>query len=365
MTCLFKRNVYKRRQGRRTLEINCADVQGVLQNVRPKFIGSGVVAVVAVTAIIACLKMAKPTKFLIRCKQERTIVEPPAAINNNFTRVGSVGFSCSVMIACTWSQQIAHDFGGSIGIMADEMGVSSWYVPAMNTHRSAFAGRNFEYYSEDGYLSSAIASNAVSGVREHGVYAYMKHFVLNDTEDRRNDMICVWVNEQAIREIYLKPFELAVKGGGADAVMSSFNYIGTEWAGGNNALCNTVLRGEWGFRGMVLTDYFGVYGYMNSDQAIRNGTDFCLVAYDESTNHVVDTASATGVLAMRQASKNILYTVVNSRAYDPANLNTGLAGWQIAAIVIDVVLAVVIIALEVLTIKGHNKRKADHNTVGI
>ena len=289
----------------------------------------------------------------------------PASINNNFTGKGSVGFPSAVMIASTWNQDLAKEFGRSIGNMADQMGVSGWYAPAMNTHRSAFAGRNFEYYSEDGILAGKMAANAVQGAEEYGVYAYIKHYALNDQEARRNEMLCTWVNEQAIREIYLKPFELAVKEGGADAVMSSFNYIGTEWAGGNNALCNTVLRGEWGFRGMVLTDYFGVYGYMNSDQAIRNGTDFCLVAYDESTNHVVDTASATGVLAMRQASKNILYTVVNSRAYDPANLNTGLAGWQIAAIVIDVVLAVVIIALEVLTIKGHNKRKADHNTVGI
>lgn len=98
---------------------------------------------------------------------------------------------------------------------------------------------------------------------------------------------------KAIREIYLKPFELAVKEGGADAVMSSFNYIGTEWAGGYAPLCQTVLRDEWGFQGFVLTDYFGVYGYMNSDQGIRNGTDCMLVAYDTETNHVKDQSSAT------------------------------------------------------------------------
>ena len=171
-------------------------------------------------------------------------------------------------------------------------------------------------------------------------------------------MICTWSNEQAIREIYLKPFEIAVKEGGADAVMSSFNYIGTEWAGGSNALCNTVLRDEWGFQGFVLTDYFGVYGYMNSDQGIRNGTDCMLVAYDTETNHVKDQESATGVQAMRQACKNILYTVVNSRAYDPENLETGRMGWQIAAIVIDVILAAVIIVLEAVAIKKFLKRNA-------
>ena len=109
---------------------------------------------------------------------------------------------------------------------------------------------------------------------------------------------------------------------------------------------------------MVLTDYFGVYGYMDADQAIRNGTDFCLVNYDTATNHVTDTTSATSVQAMRQASKNILYTVVNSRAYAEENLNMGMPTWQIVAIAADVVLAAVLIVLEVRTIKGYGRRKA-------
>ena len=151
---------------------------------------------------------------------------------------------------------------------------------------------------------------------------------------------------------------MSVKEGGAKAVMSSFNYIGTQWAGGTSALCNTVLRDEWGFRGFVLTDYFGVYGYMDSDMGIRGGTDCMLVAYDTETNHVTDTTSATGVLAMRQACKNIMYTVVNSRAYDPENLTEGLMNWQIMAIVIDVIFAALIIFLEVLGIKGFKKDQA-------
>ena len=283
----------------------------------------------------------------------------PASINNNFTGTGSVGFPSAVMIASTWNKDIATAFGESIGKMADEMGVSGWYAPAMNIHRSAFAGRNFEYYSEDSLLSGRIAAAAVQGAEEYGVYAYIKHFALNDQETNRNSMLCTWSNEQAIREIYLKPFEIAVKEGGADAVMSSFNYIGTEWAGGYAPLCNTVLRDEWGFQGFVLTDYFGVYGYMNSDQAIRNGTDCMLVSYDTDTNHVKDQTSATSVQAMRQACKNILYTVVNSRAYDPENLDTGMMGWQIAAIAVDVFFAAVIIVLEVITVKKFFKRRSE------
>lgn len=282
----------------------------------------------------------------------------PASINNNFTGIGSVGFPSAVMIASTWNKNLALKFGESIGKMADEMEVSGWYAPAMNTHRSAFAGRNFEYYSEDGVLSGYMATNAILGAEEYGVYAYMKHFALNDQETNRTEMLCTWANEQSIREIYLKPFEMSVKEGGAKAVMSSFNYIGTQWAGGTSALCNTVLRDEWGFRGFVLTDYFGVYGYMDSDMGIRGGTDCMLVAYDTETNHVTDTTSATGVLAMRQACKNIMYTVVNSRAYDPENLTEGLMNWQIMAIVIDVIFAALIIFLEVLAIKGFKKEWA-------
>ena len=281
----------------------------------------------------------------------------PASINNNFTGIGSVGFPSAVMIASTWNKNLALKFGESIGKMADEMEVSGWYAPAMNTHRSAFAGRNFEYYSEDGVLSGYMATNAILGAEEYGVYAYMKHFALNDQETNRTEMLCTWANEQSIREIYLKPFEMSVKEGGAKAVMSSFNYIGTQWAGGTSALCNTVLRDEWGFRGFVLTDYFGVYGYMDSDMGIRGGTDCMLVAYDTETNHVTDTTSATGVLAMRQACKNIMYTVVNSRVYDPANtVSTPI--WRTAMIVVNVLLAVLLVVLEVLTFKSYKKKKA-------
>lgn len=281
----------------------------------------------------------------------------PASINNNFTGTGSVGFPSAVMIANTWNKEIAKAFGQSIGKMADEMDVSGWYAPAMNIHRSAFSGRNFEYYSEDGVLSGYMATHAVQGAEEYGVYAYLKHFALNDQETNRTNFLCTWTNEQSVREIYLKPFEMAVKAGGAKAIMSAFNYIGTTPAGASDALLNTVLRDEWGFKGFVLTDYYGVYGYQDADRMIRNGNDCMLVAYDTETNHVSDTTSATSLQAMRQASKNIMYTVVNSRAYDAENLQVGLLGWQKAGIAIDVVLAAVIILLEVVAIKRFKKRQ--------
>ena len=284
----------------------------------------------------------------------------PASINNNFTGVGSVGFPAATLIGMTWSKELAYSFGDSIGEMANEMDTSGWYAPAMNIHRSAFAGRNFEYYSEDGVLSGAMASNAIAGSQSQGVYAFMKHFALNDQETNRTNMLCTWSNEQTIREIYLKPFEECVKGADCHAVMSSFNYIGNTYAGNCSALLNDVLRGEWGFVGMVLTDYYGVYGYQDSDRLIRNGGDFCLVNYDTETNHLTDTTSATALVSARQACKNILYTVANSRAYYAENLNAGMPGWEKVMIGVDVVLAAALIALEVLVVKkGYAKRKEE------
>lgn len=282
----------------------------------------------------------------------------PASINNNFTGVGSVGFPAATLIGMTWDKELAYAFGDSIGEMANEMDTSGWYGPAMNIHRTAFAGRNFEYYSEDGVLSGLMASNAILGAQEHGVYAYMKHFALNDQEGNRTSMAATWSNEQAIREIYLKPFELSVKDADCHAVMSSFNYIGTRWAGGCKELLKNVLRGEWGFVGFVETDYFGVYGYMTADQGVRNGCDLmlCTTGNDFNTVTVLTNSSKQ---ALREASKNILYTVVNSRAYAAENLNPGMAKWEIIMIGADVLVALLIVALEIKTFKSYKKRKEE------
>lgn len=282
----------------------------------------------------------------------------PASINNNFTGVGSVGFPAATLIGMTWSKELAHAFGDSIGEMANEMDTSGWYGPAMNIHRTAFAGRNFEYYSEDGVLSGVMASNAIKGAQEHGVYAYMKHFALNDQEGNRTSMAATWSNEQAIREIYLRPFEMSVKDADSHAVMSSFNYIGNRWAGGCSELLKNVLRGEWGFVGFVETDYFGVYGYMTADQGVRNGSDLmlCTTGNDFNTVTVLTNGSKQ---ALREASKNILYTVVNSRAYAEENLNPGMPKWKIIMIGADVIVALLIVGLEYTAIKGYKKRKEE------
>lgn len=288
-------------------------------------------------------------------KIQLTDADGPASLNNNFTGVGSIGFPASTAFACTWNKDLAKQFGEMIGDMAHDMRVAGWYAPAMNIHRGAFSGRTFEYFSEDSLLSGVMASNEIAGAKEKGVYSFMKHFALNDQETNRTNMVCTWADEQAIREIYLKPFEMSVKEGGAQAVMSSFNYIGYTYAGASNNLLNTVLRDEWGFKGFVLTDYFGDYGYQNGDQEIRNGND-SMLATTKITNHITD-KSATSVKAMRTATHNILYTAANSWQYADGEPKVDTPIWKTAMYVAWGVTAVLVIALEALTIKRYMDRK--------
>ncbi len=244
----------------------------------------------------------------------------PAGLNNFITGAVGSAYPSEVLMAQTWNKQLAYEIGQSMGQEYADANNYGWYGPAMNTHRSAFAGRNFEYYSEDGVLGGHLAANQVNGAAKKGVYAYIKHFALNDQEINRISVLLTFSSEQAIREIYLKPFEIAVKDftGTCRAVMSSFNWIGTIPSCANSHLLNNVLRDEWGFVGLVESDYNGSYGYMVTDSSIRNGNDLML-GYGRAQSNVLADQSATAVKAMRQASKNILYTVANSGYYADGN----------------------------------------------
>ena len=292
-----------------------------------------------------------------------TDCDGPAALNNNFTGVGSIGFPAELMIANSWNEDLAYAYGESIGEMAEEMNVSGWYAPAMNIHRSAFGGRNFEYYSEDSTLSGIIAASTVNGAKSHGVYAYIKHFALNEQETNRWEMLCTWADEQAMREIYLKPFELCVKNGGTTAIMSSYNYIGSQWAGASSPLLIDVLRNEWGFQGIVLTDYFADFGYMDAARSIYNGGSACLINRDVVTNYVTDTDNPTTVQHMRRACHDVLYTAVNSRGFEEENITTGLMIWQIILIAADVLITALLILLEIFTIRKYKTKKNEEKIV--
>ena len=287
----------------------------------------------------------------------------PAGLSNFITGAYGTAYPSEVLMAQTWNKEMAYEIGTSMGQEYADANNYGWYGPAMNTHRSAFAGRNFEYYSEDGVLAGMMAAAEINGAGTKGVYPYIKHYAVNDQETNRCSFLLTYSTEQALREIYLKPFELAVKGyeGTSLAAMSAFNWIGTEPACANDELLNTVLRDEWGFRGMVETDYNGSYGYQITDHCIRNGNDLML-GFNSAASNVLSDKSATAVKAMRQACKNILYTIGNS-GYYTINEQTGggLTNMQKLFLKVDLAAAAVVLIplLIVLILWARKKKKAN------
>lgn len=299
-------------------------------------------------------------------------------------------YPSEVVIASTWNYDLVYELGVIIGTQSLACGTTGWYAPGANTHRSPFAGRNFEYYSEDGYLSGTMAAAQVSGGASKGMFAYIKHFALNDQESYRNRdsiggwtghedqvMLMTWADEQTIREIYLKPFELCVKNAETEiqyisddkgtissktvkastAVMSSFNYIGNQWAGGDSSLLMTVLRDEWGFKGTVVTDAC-FYGYMDYAQMIRNGGDIPLKTF--MVSNVGETSNPALQENLRRAVHNISYTKVMSNAVNGikpgSTIRYSMAPWQIIYIVVDIVGGLIIIVCLIAIIKRKRKK---------
>lgn len=289
-------------------------------------------------------------------KIQVTDADGPAAINNNFTGAGSLGFPVATVIAQTWNPDLVQRYGEIMGKMCREMNIAGWYAPGVNIHRSPFGGRNYEFYSEDGTLSGIISTAAIRGVQSQGVYAFIKHFALYDGNSK---MVCVWSNEQAIREIYLKPFEMGIKDGGAQALMVSWNYLGITWAGENSNLLKTVLRDEWGFEGMAISDYFrdNGHGFMNADAALANGVDAMLSTYGAGPNVPQNTDDASTVQYMREASHHILYTVVNSWPYENGDVSSSMEPWKIAIITVDAVIGVLLIGCEALLIRRYLRKR--------
>ncbi|GEM03283.1 beta-glucosidase [Halolactibacillus miurensis] len=283
----------------------------------------------------------------------------PAGISSFVSATGASGipFPSQVMVASTWNLVLAEEMGQAIGAEAEVYGVTGWYAPGINLHRTGFAGRNFEYYSEDPLLSGKMAANAIKGYQDNGGVVYMKHFALNDQEKNRQLGVLTWSHEQAIREIYLEPFELAVKEGGAMGAMSAFNSIGTTWAGASNGLLNEVLRNEWGFKGTVITDMYIIDDtpYMSAQQAIRNGNDLLLTGV---APYGVPEFDATGIdtqWALRDASKNILYTTANSRAMD-AGMSDETPQWVTISIYVNILIGLAIVLAFYFVFKNSKKR---------
>ncbi|MCQ2776674.1 MAG: glycoside hydrolase family 3 C-terminal domain-containing protein [Bacilli bacterium] len=279
---------------------------------------------------------------------------------------GGTYYMSECLLAQTYNLELAAKQGNAIGneaLVGNERGSGlsypGWYAPGVNLHRSPFSGRNTEYYSEDPFLNGKMAAQVIRSVQEKGVYTNVKHYALNDQETHRSSNgIATWCDEQAMRELYLKPFEFAIKEGKSHGLMSSFNRVGTEWAGGSYRLLTTVLRKEWGFVGSVICD-FHTSSYMDSKQMLYAGGDLNLVSVKEQKlqssgkyeTPYVKATDAKDVTLLRQSSHRLLYCIANSNimraeilGYKPAiwdvaltgvtiGLSVGLVAWGAAVIV--------------------------------
>lgn len=285
----------------------------------------------------------------------------------------TVVYACEPVIAATWNVDLANKMGravgneGLIGHQAKGLPYSGWYAPGVNIHRTPFGGRNPEYYSEDGFLNGKIASAVVSGAKGKGVYAFVKHFAVNDQETHRGG-VCTWLSEQALREIYLKPFEMTVKEGGTLAIMSSFNRIGKIWAGGDYRLMTEVLRKEWGFDGMVICDFASNQPHMNFKQMVYAGGDAWLDTIMPSTSWF-DKNNALDVYVVQGAAKHVLYTVVNSNAMNGIGegviYKTSMAYWRIALIIIDILVPVSLLGWGVAIFFSIRRKEQQKNSINV
>ncbi|MDR2373207.1 MAG: glycoside hydrolase family 3 C-terminal domain-containing protein, partial [Bifidobacteriaceae bacterium] len=225
------------------------------------------------------------------------------------------GYSPAIVLASSWNDSLAEDMGKAIGEESLQLGTTGWYAPAMNIHRTPYSGRNFEYYSEDGLLSGKMSAAIIRGAQDKGVIVFAKHFAVNDQETNRmaGSMLA---SEQAVREIYLKPFELSVREGGALGMMAAMNRIGPLWVGAHPGLMTGTLRGEWGFTGVVITDQasFSVFSYEDMRMGLAAGTDLWLNTDAELWKLSDADMTATVQANIRRAAHNTAYAVVHSNA---------------------------------------------------
>lgn len=253
-----------------------------------------------------------------------SMYDGPAAIRSFLGAWSTVAYPIPANLSATWNKDLALQVGKAMGAEAKTFNVDATYAPSLNMHRSPLGGRNFEYYSEDPVIAGQIGANVTAGLKDSGVIAIIKHFAGNDQESHRADYgLYVWATEQSLREIYLKPFQIAVEQGGAHGVMSAFNRIGATWAGGDKALLTDVLRGEWGFDGFVITDAgIGPQGvHFDALQAVEAGNDLMLSFlmdlpidnnFESQLKHYLKQDEAGTLTALRSAAHNILYYVLQT-----------------------------------------------------
>ncbi len=269
---------------------------------------------------------------------------------------GTCNYVSEPVMAATWNLELMREMGnmlgeeGAWGSPDTGMPYSGIYAPGVNIHRSFFGGRCSEYFSEDPFMSGSMAAAEILGAQETGVACYVKHFAVNEQETHRSingDMS--WVDEGPLREIYLRPFEMAVKDGQTRAIMSSFNRIGTKWTGGDYRLLTEILREEWGFKGTVICDFNTVPEYANSRQMAYAGGDLNLATTPVSW---CDASNTSDAVVLRQCTKNIMYTIINSNAMNGEIIGYGLSTLAIIVIVVDCVIGAGLVVWGVFAVRG-------------
>ena len=269
----------------------------------------------------------------------------PNGVNNLLGLYSGTQMTGQCMLGYTWNVELAARFGDLMAKEGRSYGVAGLYAPGANLHRSPFGGRNFEYVSEDPLLTGKVVAAEIASIQDNGLYCYLKHFAVNDQETHRGDGgLVTWLNEQALRELYLRPFEIAVKDANLSGMMTAFNRVGATPAAESSALLTTVLRDEWGFRGAVITDCTMAASTCDINRALRAGNDLQLNFLQEYQLSDETKNTPAGRQAMRRAAHNVLYMVANSDALDTAFLPDFKSAVTTPTIAIDVV-AVALLAL--------------------
>lgn len=259
----------------------------------------------------------------------------PAGISSTLAggNLSCMAYPPEVVVASTWNAELVEAFGRLVGEDSLSSGVSVWYAPAMNIHRTARSGRNFEYYSEDGFLSGKMGAAEVAGFQSMGGIVTIKHFALNDQETNRIGG-AIFSNEQAAREIYLKPFELAITEGNANGIMSSMNRVGARWMGAHEGVMTNIVRNEWDFQGFVITDQtsFPNFDYCDIRAGLAAGNDMWLNTANNMWALKEEELTAEVMQNVRQAAHRFLYVAANSNAMNGVDRDTKVmnvkAGWQ-------------------------------------
>ena len=286
----------------------------------------------------------------------------------NSTKVSAIAYTAEVVMASTFNVEIMHDIGLSMGedaLRIDGKCVSGWYAPAVNIHRTPYVGRNYEYFSEDGFLSGKMAAPEIAGAESMGLVCFVKHFALNDFETYRQSC-ATFACEQAIREIYLKPFRYAVEEGGTSGIMSSYNRIGFRWAGAHKGLLTNVLREEWGFNGAVLTDAVMSKRYwMDVRIGLEAGNDMWLSYSDFFVPMMKDWVQNDNKLLanMRESCHHYLYAFANSSVMNGIGSTDKIIiitpAWQITVWVFDAVFGVLAVVGAVLFVVSTLQNKKE------